>query len=110
MLLFAVISMAMLPVLITGMKQSVSNTTQATATQMANDRIQVAQSKGPSCSDVSAVAGVLSLTDPQGVPLQSTTVVDSCPAGTGTVSVSVVVVRLDTNHALATAKTLVFVR
>jgi type II secretory pathway pseudopilin PulG len=109
MLILAILSMALLPVLIMGLKQSAANTPLATATQMVNDRIRAAQALGPVCTNVATAAGMQSITDPRGVVLQATTVVGSCPAGVGTVSVTTTVVRTDTGSELASATTLVLV-
>jgi prepilin-type N-terminal cleavage/methylation domain-containing protein len=109
MLILAILSMALLPVLIMGLKQSAANTTLATATQLVNDRIRAAQALGPVCTNVATAAGLQSLTDPRGVQLQATTVVGSCPVGVGTVNVTTTVVRLDTGATLASASTLVLV-
>jgi type II secretory pathway pseudopilin PulG len=110
MFMLAILAMAVLPLLIQGMTQSVANSTQATANQLVNDRMAVAQSSGPSCASVAGVAGTTSTTDPHGVNLQVTTSVAACPAGIGTVQVNSTVIRLDTHKTLATASTLVYVR
>jgi type II secretory pathway pseudopilin PulG len=110
MFMLALLAMAVLPLLIQGMTQSVANSTQATANQLVNDRMAVAQSSGPSCASVTGVAGTTSTTDPHGVNLQVTTNVAACPTGTGTVKVTSTAVRLDTHKTLATASTLVYVR
>jgi type II secretory pathway pseudopilin PulG len=109
MFMLAILAMAVLPLLIQGMTQSVANSTQATANQLVNDRMAVAQAAGPSCPAVAAVAGILARTDPHGVSLQVTTSVGDCPSGTGTVQVTSTVERLDTHKTLATASTLVYV-
>jgi type II secretory pathway pseudopilin PulG len=109
MLILALLSMALLPVLVQGMQQSVKNSTLATAVQLANDRIRAAQSQAPVCVNVATAAGVKSLTDDHGVTLQATTTVGTCPTGTGTVSVSTTVVRTDSGAVLTSASTLVLV-
>ena len=109
MLILALLSMALLPVLVQGLQQSVTNSTLATATQLANDRIRAAQAQAPVCANVGTTAGVKTLTDDHGVPLKATTTVGSCPTGTGTVSVSVSVIRSDSGKVLTTASTLVLV-
>lgn len=110
MLVLAALSMAFLPVLIQGLKQSASNTTLATASQLVNERMQLAQAAGPTCSNVSAVAGTENFTDPRGVVIQVTTVVGTCPSGTGTVPVTATAVRLDTSTSIVRSSTLVFVK
>ena len=109
MLILAILSMALLPVLIMGLKQSATNSTLAAATQLVNDRIRAAQALGPVCTSVATAAGMMTLTDPRGSELQATTVVGSCPTGVGTVSVTTTVVRVDTGDTLASATTLVLV-
>jgi hypothetical protein len=91
------------------MQASARNTTLAAATQLANDRIHIAQSRGPICADVLVVAGEETLVDPRGVELVATTTVGACPVGIGTVAVSTEVVRTDTGDTVASADTLVFV-
>ncbi|QEO09225.1 type IV pilus modification PilV family protein [Protaetiibacter larvae] len=113
MFLLAIIALSLLPLLITGLKQAVENTTIAAATQLANDRIRVAQAASPDCADVTAaVNGTFETTDKRGVPLQAvTTVVGVCPApgSADTLNVTTVVTRTDTNARLASATTLVLV-
>jgi prepilin-type N-terminal cleavage/methylation domain-containing protein len=109
MLILAILSMALLPVLIMGLKQSASNATLASATQLVNDRIRAAQSLGPVCTSVATAAGTTTITDPRGIALLATTTVGTCPTGVGTVSVSTVVTRTDTGDELASATTLVLV-
>jgi len=57
-LILAILSMALLPVLIMGLKQSASNATLAAATQLVNDRIRAAQALGPVCTSVATAARV----------------------------------------------------
>lgn len=110
MFLLALLALSLAPLLIQGMRATARNATLAAATQLASERIALAQAEGPVCADVLATAGVRDLTDARGVDLRATTVTGSCPAGgTGTVSVSVTVARLDTGETVADAATLVFV-
>lgn len=115
MFLLAIVALALLPLLITGMKLAVTNTTIAAASQLANDRMSAAQAASPGCADVvAAVNGVFETTDERGVPLSATTtVVGNCPTGVNTsaetLNVSTVVVRSDTGEQLASASTLVLV-
>lgn len=110
MVILAVIAIAFLPVLIQGMKQSVANSTLATATQLVNERLQLAQASGPTCTNVLLVAGEQDFVDDHGVTIHVTTTVGACPAAVGTVEVAVVTTRLDTSAVLAEADTLVFVQ
>jgi Tfp pilus assembly protein PilV len=109
MLLLAVLALAMLPVLITGMAQSTANTTFATATQLVNTQMQLAHSRGTLCADIAAMAGTSTLTDPRGVVLTATTTVATCPSGIGTVRVSTAVTRPGSTDPVASSSTLVYV-
>ena len=110
MFLLAIIAVAIIPILVQGLRLSVTNATIASATQLANQ--QVEQVRGlTACSAV--VASTTSATV-RSVTLQSSrTIGTTCPSSTAsyptTVRVSVSVKRTDTNVVLATANTLVFV-
>lgn len=108
MFMLAVLAIAFLPLLVEGLRQSVGTSTTATATQLVSERMQLAQSKGPECADVAALAGTTNFTDPRGVILAVTTTVGSCTNAT-TVAVSTTAVRLDTGVTVSSANTLVFV-
>lgn len=113
MFLLAILALALAPLLIQGMKATVRNATLAAATQLANESISLAQAASPDCNAVLATAADPRppLVDARGVELVATTVTGACPAGgTGTVSVSVTVVRQDTDETVAEASTLVFVQ
>lgn len=109
MLLLAILAIAFLPLLIQGLKQSVANSTLATATQLVSEKMQLLQSQGPVCADVAGVAGVTSLTDSRGVVLQVTTTTGVCTGASTTLSATASVVRMDTGATIATASTLVYV-
>jgi type II secretory pathway pseudopilin PulG len=108
MFLLALIAVAIIPILVQGLRLSVQNATVATATQLANQQIE--QVRGiTSCGSV--VAGTITTTT-QNVPLKAVrTIGTTCPASGYpiTVKVSVSVTRTDTNAVLSTANTLVFV-
>jgi prepilin-type N-terminal cleavage/methylation domain-containing protein len=110
MVILATIAIAFLPVLIQGMKQSVANSTVATATQLVNEKLQLAQASGPTCTNVSLLAGEEEFIDDHGVTILVTTTVGACPASVGTVEVNVAAVRTDTSSTLAAAETLVFIQ
>jgi prepilin-type N-terminal cleavage/methylation domain-containing protein len=110
MVILATIAIAFLPVLIQGMKQSIANSTVATATQLVNEKLQLAQASGPTCTNVSLLAGEEELIDDHGVTILVTTTVGACPASVGTVEVAVTAVRTDTSSTLAEAETLVFIQ
>lgn len=110
MFLLALLALSLAPLLIQGMQATVRNATFAAATQLVSEGLALARAGGPICTDVQAAAGVRTLTDARGVELETTTTVGACPAsGTGTVSVTVNTVRLDTGETVAEAATLVFV-
>lgn len=110
MFLLALLALSLAPLLIQGMQATVRNATFAAATQLVSEGISLARAGGPICADVQATAGVRTLTDARGVDLEATTTVGACPAsGTGTVSVTVTAVRLDTAETVADAATLIFV-
>ena len=108
MFMLAILAIALLPLLVNGLKASTSNTTQATATQLVAERMQLAQYAGTACADVRNLAGVAVVTDSRGVQLQVTTTTGNCD-GSPTIAMSAAVVRLDTNVVLANASTLVYV-
>lgn len=110
MVILAVIAIAFLPVLIQGMKQSVANATLATATQLVNEKLQLAQASGPTCTNVTLVAGEEDFVDDHGVTIHVTTTVGTCPVAVGTIEVAVTATRAGTSDVLAVAKTLVFVQ
>lgn len=113
MFLLAILALALLPTLISGMKLAVANTTIASATQLANDRLKSARAAAPDCSAVAAVSGAFDTTDARDVPLRAmTSVVGVCPSTPGsasTLTVTTVVERSDTGDELARASTLVLV-
>jgi type II secretory pathway pseudopilin PulG len=110
MFMLAALAIAFVPVLIQGLRQSASNTTLATATQLVNERMQLVQGAGTTCSVVAGLGITEDFTDPRGVVIRVTTTVGTCPTGSGTVAVTATAVRLDTSATIATAKTLVFVQ
>jgi prepilin-type N-terminal cleavage/methylation domain-containing protein len=110
MLVLAVLAIAFLPVLVQGIKQSAANATFATATQLVNEKLQVAQGAGDTCANISVLSGVETLTDEYGVTIQVTTTVGTCPAGTGTVPITVTAIRTDTAAVLVEGSSLVLVR
>lgn len=108
MFLLGLIAVAVIPILVQGLRASQSNAAVASATQLAAQQLE--QVRGlTSCS---AVTGADVSTSAQNVPLRATrTVSTACPASgyPTTVRVSVSVKRTDTNTVLTTASTLVFV-
>ncbi len=109
MFLIALLALAFAPLLIASVRSSGDNATRATAVQLVNERMQVAQATGPSCSAVASLAGSQQLTDLRGVVISITTTVAACPVGTGTVRVESVAAVADGGAELARSTTLVFV-
>jgi type II secretory pathway pseudopilin PulG len=111
MFMLAILAVLFLPLLIQGLRQSAANTTLATATQLVNEQLRLAQASGTACANVTALAGTSDFTDPRGVVIRLTTTVGSCPAGgRGTMSFSVASIRTDTSASLATGSTLVLIK
>lgn len=114
MFVLAILALALLPLLITGMQTSVRNTTIAAATQFANDRMTIAQAMGANsatpCSDIQGLASApATMIDGRGVELRAVTTVGNCPTGVGTISVATAVSRVDDGTVLARATTAVLV-
>ena len=109
MMLLAILATALIPVLVQGLQQAVSNATLASATQLANEKIEQARS-WKTCTDVAA--SNTSVTEAHGVVLTIDTTVGSCaPSAENPVSVpvTVVVTRGDTGVIVTTTRTLVFI-
>lgn len=109
MFLLALLAVAFAPVLISSIQASAANTSTATATQLVNERMQIAQSSGPVCATVAGLVGSAILIDSRDVEIEVTTTVGACPVGVGTVRVESVAERTDTDEELARASTLVYV-
>jgi type II secretory pathway pseudopilin PulG len=112
MLLLALLATALVPVLVSGLKQASSSATLATATQLANDELERARS-WTRCSDLDP--GDYSVTDARAVELMLSTTVGDClslfPSSEDPVSVpvTVVVTRLDTNVVVTSTTTNIFI-
>ncbi len=111
MFLLALLAAALLPLLVQGLQQSAANATLATATQLANDQIELARAES-TCAGLSS--SNQTVTDARGVSLLVARTVGPCtvPADAenpSKVAVSVTVKRGDTGTVLATANTLVFI-
>lgn len=109
MFMLALLSIALVPLLVTGLKVSAQNSTIATATQLVAERMQLAQAAGPVCANVAALGGSTDVTDARGIRLEVTTITGLCGAGQKTLSVSASVVRLDTMQTISSASTIVYV-
>lgn len=109
MFLLALLAMAFLPLLVQGLKQSASNATLATATQLVNGQIELSRSQ-TTCSTL--VATSATVVDPRGVSLLVARTVGTCAPtaeNPASVPVSVSVTRADTGVVVASASTRVFV-
>lgn len=122
MLLLALLSMALLPLLIQGIRRAASTATLATATQLVNDQIDSASRLAApvGCSTIAALASSNvpspaggALTDSRGVPLRMSVAPEACPSTPAsyptTVKLTVTVIRTDTGATLAQAVTRIYV-
>ena len=116
MMMLAILSLCLLPLLITGVKQSAKTATMATATQLVQQQMESARTKSTcaalSSSLLTPTTTTSVSTDSRGVAMTQTQVVGPCPITAailnGKVSVSSTVTRSD-GTVLATATTYVFV-
>lgn len=108
-MLLAVLAVALLPILVQGLRQAASNATLATATQLANDELEHART-WTTCSEL--VSGSTSTTDARGVDLTIATVVGACavsPENPASVPVTVTVTREDTGVVITSTTTYLFI-
>ena len=117
MLILALLSVAFLPLLVQGVKQSAQTATIATATQLANARMDAERAQaqaGTNCTSLANPADI-STTDSRGIPLlvSSPSVTATCPASSTayptTVAFRVTVVRTDTGATVVQADTRLYV-
>ena len=117
MFILALLSVAFLPLLVQGVKKSAQTATIATATQLANARMDSERAQaqaGTNCTSLANPAD-LSTTDSRGIPLlvSSPSVTATCPASSTayptTVSFRVTVVRTDTGATVVQADTRLYV-
>lgn len=109
MFLLGLLATAFLPLLVQGLKQSASNATIATATQLASSQIELARS-ATKCTELTATS--TTVVDSRNVSLLVARTIGPCaPVAENPVSVpvSVTVTRADTGNVLAKANTLVFI-
>ena len=116
--LLSLISVSFIPLLVSSIKSTGTNTTIATATQIANQQIEGARavrsptSTTPSCLDITNFLSVTlaSVTDPRGVTLLPKWDPTSCPSSyPGVVRARISVTRSGASNPLAQATTLIFV-
>jgi len=113
MMLLAVVTIAMLPLLIAGVKGVGVNAARTSAVQFVAERMELASAAGPDCAEVQRLAETSSATDGDGRALTiTTTVTGSCPpAGrSGTLTVAARAVDDATGAELASSVTQVYVR
>jgi type II secretory pathway pseudopilin PulG len=116
MMLLAVLAVAVLPVLVQGLRNSSSNATLATASQFAGQELDSVRALSADCATVSAFDdGPSRVTaDARGTPLEIRRTVGACPAAAdypGVVSVSVEVIKVGApTPVLARATTLVLLK
>jgi len=107
MFILALLSLALLPLLIQGVKQSAATATVATASQLVNKELDLVR-KTAVCSSHTALT--TTATDSRGVPLRIVRTVDACPTVfPGTVAVHWVVTRTDTSKTVTTLDARIFV-
>ena len=118
MFLLGLLSISFIPLLINSIKNSGTNTTIATATQIVNQQIEGARAvrsaaaTAPSCSDMTKFLQVTlaPVIDPRGVTLIPQWDPTTCPSGyPGVVRVRVSVARSGISTPVASAVTLIFV-
>ncbi|MBG6107944.1 type II secretion system protein [Frigoribacterium sp. CG_9.8] len=108
MFLLMIVSVALLPLLVQGLKLSAVNATLTAAGQLASGQIELLRSQ----SLCSAITPTSTTTTASGVTLLvSRAVSSSCPTSgyPTTVPVSITVTRTDTSVVVASANTLIFV-
>jgi len=113
MFVLALLSLALVPALITGLKQSVANAVLTSATHILASRLDQVRVQSATCAAVTAfaAASVPDFTDTSGAVLRVTQSIGSCPVGyPGTVSYTVSVIRTDTSAELVSATTQVFLQ
>ncbi|WP_166804552.1 prepilin-type N-terminal cleavage/methylation domain-containing protein [Cryobacterium algoritolerans] len=108
MMLLAVLALAVLPTLVTGLRTAATNTTLATSTGLVNQQLEDARSR-TTCGALAAPP--FSATDTRGAVLTVTRSVASCPVGgyPRAISVSISVTRAATGVTVSSARTLVYV-
>jgi prepilin-type N-terminal cleavage/methylation domain-containing protein len=119
MSLLGILSISFIPVLTNSWKDTSTNTTIATATQIVNEQIEGARAvrsaaaTSPSCQDVTAFLNVTlaPVIDPRGVTLLPQWSPTTCPSSyPGVVRAQVLVTRQGNAVPIASAVTLIFVK
>lgn len=112
--ILAILSLALLPLLINGVKQTTNNVTLAAATQLVDQQINAAQSGPPTCVAMNNLTRIpFPSTDSRGVALSRVTTMTACtpstPSTPSTVNLTVTVNRVSTGLPLAQATTTVYI-
>jgi len=111
--LIGLLAIAFIPLFVQGMQLAARNATIASATQIANEQLEIARGTATSCAAFVGAGGYGASTPPvaidaRGNSYQATRTVGSCPAiYPGIVQVSVSVVKVGAAGSLATATTYV---
>ena len=110
--LLVLISVCFLPILVQGLYQASENATRASAVQLVNEQVELANGTAATCVnlEVLGVAPVADFTDSRNVTLRTTRTIAACPSSyPGVMRFTVSVMRTDTNKELANATTYLYV-
>ena len=119
MVILALISLVLLPILINGTKTSAQTAAIASATQIVNAQLNMARAAGTTCTAVQTATSPTIGTKSayRGVPLKLTYTVGACPTSPapsatspGTILVTATVTRTDTGKTLSSASTRILVK
>lgn len=111
MLMLALLAVAFLPVLISGLRLTASNSTITTAAQMVSEQLNLARSQTATCSALTAFqsSAAPAVTDGAGKTLSAVNTL-TCPTSyPGTATFTTKVTASGSTTVLATAGTLIFV-
>ena len=116
-LVLALIAVALLPLLVQGLKTSAQSAAIASAVQLANSQVDLARSQAKTCTAITATPAVTvsSTATYRGVPLVVTRTAGACPSpaptasAPGTITFTATVTRSDTGEALAVVSTRIYV-
>jgi Tfp pilus assembly protein PilV len=110
MFLLGIIAVTFLPLLVQTLQVSSNNATLTTATQLVNQRLDLARAQTPTCAALSAFTGPAPAPGPNGVTFVVTQTV-TCPTAPfpGTATFLVTVTTSGSARVLAAATTLVYV-
>lgn len=109
--LIGLLAISFIPLFVQGMQLAARNATVASATQIANEQLEIARGTATSCAAFRNAGGYAVSTPPvvldaRGASYQATRTVGTCPAAyPGIIQVSVSVVKVGVAGSLATATT-----